>query len=426
MTGRQRTIARPIEVRGHGLHTGEASVVTLHPAPENTGLRFRRTDLPGAPELPATVDAVDSVYRETALRRGEAVVRTVEHVLSAAHGLGLDNLRIDVSGPEPPALDGSAAPWCQRLLEAGEVVQKAEAPRLRVDQPFRLRVGEARYDVLPAGSCRVSATIDFDHPLIGRQFASVRLTREAFVREIAGARTFGLSAWRAQLHERGLALGATPENTLVLSAEGLEADQELRFPDEFVRHKILDIVGDLALVGARLQCHVISERPGHRGNLELARRLRSRLGAEREWVMDVTDILKVLPHRYPMLLVDRVLEIEPGKRIVGLKNVSANEPFFAGHFPGRPVMPGVLIVEALAQCGGLLLMGGLEDPEEKVIYFLAVDDVKFRRPVVPGDQLRLELELLQGRGRRGRLKGVARVDGKVVAEATILGQIMDR
>lgn len=276
MTEKQRTIARAVEVRGYGIHTGEPSVVRLRPAPEHGGLRFRRTDLPGAPEIPATVESVHSAHRETALRKGEAVVRTAEHVLAAAHGLTLDNLWIDVSGPEPPALDGSAAAWCDRLLEAGSVAQQADAPRLRIDRPLHLQVGGTRYDVLPAESGRVSATIDFDHPLIGRQSASARLDRAEFVREIAPARTFGLSAWAEALRERGLALGATRENTLVLSGDGLEPGQELRFRDEFVRHKILDIIGDLALVGARLQCHVVAQRPGHRGNLELARWLVSR------------------------------------------------------------------------------------------------------------------------------------------------------
>ena len=278
MTARQRTIARPVEIRGYGLHTGAAAVVTLRPAPEHTGLRFRRTDLQGAPEIPASAEAVDSVDRETALRRGEAAVRTVEHVLAAAHGLQIDNLWIDVSGPEVPALDGSAAPWCRSLRAAGDVTQAAEAPTLRVDQPFRLEAGAARYEVQPAGSCRVSARIQFDHPLIGRQATRTRLDPETFVREIAPARTFGLLAWRDDLHARGLARGATLENTLVLSDEGLESSQALRFPDEFVRHKILDIIGDLALVGARLQCHVFAEHPGHQGNLELARRLRRRVG----------------------------------------------------------------------------------------------------------------------------------------------------
>ncbi|MDE2662850.1 MAG: UDP-3-O-acyl-N-acetylglucosamine deacetylase [Gemmatimonadota bacterium] len=276
MTPKQRTIARAVEVGGQGIHTGERSVVRLRPAPEHGGLRFRRTDLPGAPEIPATVESVHSAYRETALRKGEAIVRTAEHVLAAAHGLALDNLWIDVSGPEPPALDGSAGAWCDRLLEAGPVAQDADAPRLRIDRPLRLRIGGTRYDVLPAEAGRISATIDFDHPLIGRQSASARLDPAEFAREIAPARTFGLSAWAEALGERGLALGANRENTLVLSEDGLEAGQELRFPDEFVRHKILDIIGDLALVGARLQCHVVADRPGHHGNLELARRLVSR------------------------------------------------------------------------------------------------------------------------------------------------------
>lgn len=252
--------------------------MTIRPAPEHHGLRFRRMDLPDTPEIRARVERVHSTHRETALRRGEAVVRTVEHVLAAAHGLRIDNLRIDVAGPEPPALDGSAARWCDLLLEAGTLAQEGEAPTVRVDRRLEFRSGPSRYEVNPAATPRISAMIEFDHPLIGRQSASARLEPVEFAREIAPARTFGFSAWARPLRERGLALGATRENTLVLSADGLEGGQELRFPDEFVRHKILDIIGDLALVGARLQCHVVAERPGHRGNLELARRLGSRVG----------------------------------------------------------------------------------------------------------------------------------------------------
>ena len=280
MTARQRTVARAVEVRGRGLHTGAPSAVTLRPASPDTGLRFRRTDLAGAPEVPASVEAVEAVYRETALRRGEAVVRTVEHVLAAAHGLRIDNLWIETSGAEPPALDGSAAPWCRALEDAGVVTQAVEARCLRVRRPFVVEAGRSRYEVRSARSCRVSAEIDFDHPLIGRQAAEARIEPEVFAREVAPARTFGFSSWREALNARGLALGATRENTLVLSADGLEAGQALRFADEFVRHKILDLVGDLALVGARLQCHVIAERPGHCGNLELARRLARRAGAD--------------------------------------------------------------------------------------------------------------------------------------------------
>ncbi len=423
----QRTVARPVEVRGRGLHTGEESVLTLRAAPEHSGIRFRRIDLPGSPHIPATPAAVGGVRWETSLRGGDGgEVRTAEHLLAAAHALRVDNLLIEIAGPEVPALDGSAEPWCRALREAGLAEQATRARRLRIDRPIHLAVGSSRYSVLPSQSYRVSGSISFDHPLIAEQFVSAAMEPELFQRDIAPARTFGLAAWRDELRAEGFALGASLENTIVLSERGLEGGQELRYPDEFVRHKVLDLIGDLALVGARLQCHVIAEQPGHRGNVRLARRLAAELDTEPGAIMDVNDIMKILPHRYPMLLLDRVTELEAGRRITGLKNVSANEPFFAGHYPGHPIMPGVLILEALGQCGSLLLMSELENPAEKVIHLLSVDKAKFRRPVVPGDQLEFELEIIQRKANRGRLKGVARVDGKMVAEVTMLGHIVDR
>jgi len=383
-------------------------------------------DLSGHPELEATVDAVRDVDWGTSLGDGNAEVRTVEHVLSALAAHRVDNVRIDLSAAEPPALDGSAREWCDRIRAAGHTDLDAEPRRLSVTDPLQVRVGESEYFILPDDRYRVSARIDFDHPLIGRQSASFTVEPDEFSREIAPARTFGFASWKDALHERGLALGASHENTLILSGGGLEADCTLRYPDEFVRHKILDVVGDLALVGGRLQCHIVAERPGHRGNIEVARRLRASLAGGETTQLDIHDILRHLPHRYPMLLVDRIVHFEEGKRIVGIKNVTVNEPFFAGHFPGHPIMPGVLIVESLGQCGGLLLMNEFEDPEDKVVYFMTLDDVKFRQPVVPGDQLRLELELIHFRGRRCKMKGVARVDGKVVAEATMMAQVADR
>lgn len=426
MTDAQQTIASPFDIEGHGIHTGEAVRTTIRPAPEDSGVRFRRVDLEGCPEIRATTDAVHSVEWETALRSGEAIVRAVEHVLAAVHGLGIDNVVIDVDGPEPPALDGSAAPWCERLLAAGIVEQGVQARRVSLDTPLHVEAGDATYTILPYDGYRVSGGIDFAHPAIGRQYASVEIVPESFCAEIAGARTFGLASWKTDLQERGLALGTSIDNTVVLAEDRLEDGCELRYPDEFVRHKILDVVGDLSLVGARLSCHVVAERPGHRGNVAVATRLRERLKGEEGSGLNITEILEFLPHRYPMLLVDRVLDIEKGRRIVGIKNVTINEPFFSGHFPGNPIMPGVLIIEALAQCGGLLLMSEIENHQDKVVYFMSLDDVKFRRPVTPGDQLRLELEVLRLRGRVCKLKGVALVEGKVVAEATITAQIADR
>lgn len=426
MSVRQQTIAGPIQTEGHGLHTGDAVRATLKPAEANSGVRFRRVDLEGAPEIPAAAHVVSAVEWETALTDGPATVRTVEHLLAALHALQVDNVLVELDGAEPPALDGSAAPWCERIDAVGAVAQDADARRLTIETPIHVEVGEARYAILPHQGFRVSACIDFEHPLIGSQFASAEIEPRIFEREIASARTFGFSAWQEDLNRRGLALGSTTENTLALTEDGLEPGCELRFSDEFVRHKVLDIVGDLALVGARLDCHVVAQRPGHKGNVEVAKRLASRLAKESGRGLEIQEIMKLLPHRYPMLLVDRVLDYEKRKRIVGIKNVTVNEPFFAGHFPGHPVMPGVLIVEALAQCGGLMLLQGVENPEETVVYLLSIDDVKFRQPVVPGDQLSLELEMVQFSGRRGKMKGVARVDGKVVAEATILGQLVDQ
>jgi UDP-3-O-[3-hydroxymyristoyl] N-acetylglucosamine deacetylase/3-hydroxyacyl-[acyl-carrier-protein] dehydratase len=227
------------------------------------------------------------------------------------------------------------------------------------------------------------------------------------------------------LHARGLALGAALDSTLVLSDDGLVGGA-LRWPDEFVRHKTADIVGDLALVGGRVQAHVIATRPSHQGNIALARWLTRTALRDGGVAMDIGRILDVIPHRYPFLLVDRILEVEGTKRIVGIKNVTINEPFFQGHFPGHPIMPGVLIIEAMAQVGGMLLLGTIEDPDQKVVYFMSLDHVKFRRPVLPGDQLRCELEMLQNRGRTCRMKGVAYVDGNVVAEAEMMARVVDR
>jgi UDP-3-O-[3-hydroxymyristoyl] N-acetylglucosamine deacetylase/3-hydroxyacyl-[acyl-carrier-protein] dehydratase len=425
MKPKQQTIDGTAEGTGHGLHTGRPATLKMHAADVDTGIVFRRIDLDGQPEIPALTDSVRRVEWETSLRQGPARVRTVEHVLAAVHGLGIDNLLIELDGPEPPALDGSAGEWHQRLLDAGIRAQDADAPRLKVDRPMNVTAGDSTYAILPNDGLRVTSTIEFDHPTIGTQFVSVDVTPESFEQELAHARTFGLSAWADALRERGLALGASPENTIILGEDGLEDGCSLRYPDEFVRHKALDVVGDLALVGARLECHIVADRPGHRGNVAVARKLRAEFTGEGPQ-LDIQTILAHLPHRYPMLLVDRVLELEEGKRVVGVKNVSINEPFFQGHFPGHPIMPGVLIVEALAQCGGLLLMNEVEDPQDKVVYFMSLDDVKFRRPVTPGDQLVFELEMLQLRGRVCRMQGIARVDGRVVAEAKLMAQVADK
>jgi UDP-3-O-[3-hydroxymyristoyl] N-acetylglucosamine deacetylase/3-hydroxyacyl-[acyl-carrier-protein] dehydratase len=421
----RRTLARNACVSGIGLHTGSFVSAVCQGAPSGQGIVFRRTDLPGAPPIPARLAEVQSTERRTSLGQGETVVQTVEHLLAAAAALQIDDLTIELDGPEPPIGDGSFAPYLTALEEAGITEQPGEAVVYQVAAPFDLTEGDSSYVVAPAKSLRLTATIEWNHPLIGRQTGSYDITPDAFAREISEARTFGFLREAEALQARGLALGAALESTLVLSEEGL-AGGSLRWPDEFVRHKAGDILGDLALIGGRIRAHVVATRPSHQGNIALARWL-SRTGKrEGGVVMDIGRILDVIPHRYPFLLVDRIIEVEGTKRIVGIKNVTINEPFFQGHFPGHPIMPGVLIIEAMAQVGGMLLLGTIEDPDQKVVYFMSLDNVKFRRPVLPGDQLRCELEMLQNRGRTCRMKGVAYVDGNVVAEAEMMARVVDR
>lgn len=425
---RQQTLSGAVSREGTGLHSGEPVAVELRPAEVDAGIYFRRLDLPDEPTVRAHHANVTGVEWETVLQSGDATVRTVEHLLAALASHAIDNVEIGLRGPEPPALDGSTRPWCEAVLEAGVEEQGAPATVLEIDRTLDLVEGDSRYAVAPYAGYRVSAEIDFEHPTIGRQFASAVPADESFCRDVAPARTFGLEAWKEPLREQGLALGATHENTIVLTADGLAREDALRLPHEFARHKVVDIIGDLALLGARIRGHVMAERPGHRGNVALTRRLAREMerGARSEPVLDIHEILNYMPHRYPFLLVDRVLEFEAGKRIVGLKNVTINEPFFQGHFPDHPIMPGVLVVEAMAQAGGLLLMNEFEDPESKVVYLMSLDDVKFRRPVIPGDSLVFELEMIQFRGRVCRMQGVGRVGDQVVTEAKMLARVMDR
>jgi UDP-3-O-[3-hydroxymyristoyl] N-acetylglucosamine deacetylase/3-hydroxyacyl-[acyl-carrier-protein] dehydratase len=421
----RRTLAQRACVSGIGLHSGSFVSAVCDPAPSGQGIVFRRTDLPGAPVIPARLGEVQSTERRTVLGQGEAAIQTVEHVLAVAAALQLDDLIIDLDGPEPPIGDGSFAPYLTALQEAGIKEQPGDPVVYRVTTPFDLTEGDSSYVVAPAKSLRLTTTIEWKHPLIGRQTGSYDITSGDFVGELAEARTFGFLREADSLRARGLALGAAVESTLILSDDGLVGG-ELRWPDEFVRHKAGDILGDLALTGGRVQAHIVATKPSHQGNIALARWITRTGQRDGGAVMDIGRILDVIPHRYPFLLVDRIIEVEGTKRIVGIKNVTINEPFFQGHFPGHPIMPGVLIIEAMAQVGGMLLLGTIEDPDQKVVYFMSLDNVKFRRPVLPGDQLRCELEMLQNRGRTCRMKGMAYVDGQVVAEAEMMARVVDR
>ncbi len=423
----QQTIASGFSLEGRGLHSGGAARATVRPAATDTGIVFRRIDLDGQPTINADVSLVSGVDWQTVIGEGERVVRTVEHLMAAVAAFRLDNLEIDLDGPEPPALDGSASEWCDAIRNAGTLTQDVLARELIIHETITVEEGASRYVVLPADEYRVSARIEFDHPAIGEQYASAAIDPVLFTQNLAPARTFGLDSWGEPLRKLGLALGSTSENTIILLDDDKAMPTDLRFTDEFVRHKMLDMVGDLALVGVRVRAHIIGERPGHRGNVALARRLQRLVSrpADGSPALDIDAIIDHLPHRYPFLLVDRVVEITPEERILAIKNVTINEPFFQGHFPGHPIMPGVLIVEAMAQAGGLLLLD-LFDSTTQVVYFLGLDDVRFRQPVVPGDQLELEVEIVQRRGSLFKMRGVSRVDGKVVAEGSMMARFVDR
>ncbi|MBK5186713.1 MAG: UDP-3-O-[3-hydroxymyristoyl] N-acetylglucosamine deacetylase [Gemmatimonadaceae bacterium] len=424
MIARRHSIGGPVSLQGIGLHLGRECTLTFHPAPSGEGIVFRRIDLPGAPTVLARADLAVLTERHTQLGSGEAAVHTVEHVLAAVAGLEIDDIRIDLDAAEPPILDGSARPFHDALSSVGITDVAGEVEYLMLRSPLTLRDGKSTYTVHPSATLSIEVTIDFPHPLIGRQSCQLPVTPSTFAADLAGARTFGFLREADALRAMGLIQGVSTANTVVLDDDG-PVETELRWDDEFVRHKTMDFIGDLALAGKRVRGRIVADRPSHRGTVTLVREMLKR-AAEETRMTGADDIIKALPHRYPFLLVDRVLEHDPGKRIVGLKNVTINEPFFQGHFPGHPIMPGVLIVESMAQVGGLLLLGQVPDPSQTVVYFTSLDNVKFRRPVKPGDQLRIEVDMVQLRGRMCKIHGIARVDGEIVCEADMGAMVRDR
>ncbi len=422
--GERVTIATESVVEGVGLHMGALCTLTFRPAASGSGVFFRRDDRVGSAIIPARADVAVEAERRTQLGQGENALHTVEHVLAAVVALGIDDIEIGMSDAEPPIMDGSARPFLEALMKAGLVANGGRPNWLVLRKSIRVVDGESVYEAEPASALELDVTIDFPHPLIGRQRGEFRVTPEVFTRDIAGARTFGFLREVEGLRAKGLIQGASLQNAVVLDDHRV-VEGAVRWPDEFMRHKALDVIGDLGLAGSRVRARITAFKPSHRGTVALVRALLQHAVRETS-VLTVEEIMKVLPHRYPFLLVDRILEIEERKRIVGLKNVTINEPFFQGHFPGHPIMPGVLIIEAMAQVGGMLLMGSVPDPANKVVYFMSLDNVKFRRPVKPGDQLRIEVDVLQFRGTVCRLHGVAKVDGEIVTEADMAAVARDR
>jgi UDP-3-O-[3-hydroxymyristoyl] N-acetylglucosamine deacetylase/3-hydroxyacyl-[acyl-carrier-protein] dehydratase len=434
---RQHTLAKAVSMTGTSLHTGEQVTLTLQPAPENFGFKFRRVDLEDKPFIPALAEKVQKVERATTIAEGGVNVHTVEHVLSALTGMGVDNAIIEMDANEPPIADGSAMPYVELIKSAGLAEQKEARKVFEIREPIYQETRDGTIlTIVPDKKFRVSCTNVGPN---GRftQYFSTEINPETYEKEIAAARTFVYYEDIAPLMEKGLIKGGTLEAAIVIRGESLLSKQPLRFADEFVRHKILDIVGDLMLSGKRILGHVIAVRPGHGPNTELARAIVKQYETMRSMVpaivdiptgdavLDINEVMKILPHRYPFLLVDRIIGFEGDTKCRGIKNVTINEPFFQGHFPGHPIMPGVLQLEAMAQVASVVLLR-MPGNQGKIGYFMSADNVKWRKPVLPGDTLIIETEILKMK--RSIASGVGRciVNGQIVSEADLMFSVVDR
>ncbi|HZJ38695.1 MAG TPA: bifunctional UDP-3-O-[3-hydroxymyristoyl] N-acetylglucosamine deacetylase/3-hydroxyacyl-ACP dehydratase [Chthoniobacterales bacterium] len=434
----QQTLARSASVSGTSLHTGERVTLKLQPAPIDFGLKFKRKDLQDEPTIDATIANLKTVERATTIGEGSMRVHTVEHVLSSLSAMGVDNAVIEMDANEPPIGDGSARPYVDLIKKAGIVAQEASRRVFDVREPIHVETKSGSIlIILPDTKFRISCTQAGPNGQFA-QFLSTEITPAIYEREIAPARTFVYYEDVQPLMDKNLIKGGSLENAIVVRGEAILSKEPLRFQDEFVRHKIIDIIGDLALFGQRIRGHVVAVKPGHGVNAELARALAREFARTTPLIqrhavlageggLDATQVMELLPHRYPFLMVDRILRFEGETKCVGLKSVTVNEPFFAGHFPGHPVMPGVLQIEAMAQVASILMLRITKSASGRLGYFVSADEVKFRKPVFPGDTLFISAELTKTRGKQlARLKCSCAVNDAIVSECELMLRLMDQ
>jgi UDP-3-O-[3-hydroxymyristoyl] N-acetylglucosamine deacetylase/3-hydroxyacyl-[acyl-carrier-protein] dehydratase len=452
----QHTVGKNVTLSGTGLHTGETAQVVLKPAPENFGIRFTRVDPDHPVEIAADIDNVVDIARGTAIGRDGYKVYSVEHLMSAFAGLEIDNCLVEVNAQEIPLMDGSAMPWIDLIQKAGIVEQAAQREFLKIDDPMVIYMkDDVTFAILPSPQFRVTIMVDYNHPALGAQHSTL-ISLKDYVKDFARARTFCFLSEIEKLRESGLIKGGRLDNAVVVQDVELTKDHidymrslfgwkgpiekgkngfvnnvQLRYFNELCRHKVVDLLGDFYLLGKPILGHIQAARTGHAANIEMARKIREQVRKQKDTLtgeaapaINIDGILKILPHRYPFLLVDRVLKIVPGKSIVAIKNISFNEPFFNGHFPGDPVMPGVLQIEAMAQAGGIMGLSSRKiHSADQSIAFLGIDKARFRGYVRPGDVLRIEVELMQERRDTLRIAGKCYVGNKLVCEAELLAML---
>lgn len=464
MLKNQRTIEKEVSLEGVGLHTGVHTKMTFKPAPPGTGYYFERVDIEDNPRIKADIDHVIDISRGTTIAQGEVKVHTVEHVLSALAGLRIDNCIVGLDNIEPPVIDGSSKPFVDALLQAGIVEQDAPKEYLEINKTLIYHNEEQGIDlvIVPSDDFRITYMVDYRNPALGTQYTSMYSLDEEYVTEFSSARTFAFLSEVEQLKEAGLIKGASLDTGLLIVDRDIETseldrlkelfkvdyklkpgttgifdDRPLRFYNEPVRHKVVDLIGDFALLGIPIKGHVMAARAGHASHVEMVRKMRKiykqrqltkkyQRTSDSSYVFDITAIEKILPHRYPFLFVDKILELVPGERVTGIKNVTINEPFFQGHFPNHPIMPGVLIIEAMGQVGGVLLLNESSDPEKSVVYFTGLNNIKFRRPVVPGDTIYFRVEMIYNRRGICKMKGAAYVEEELAAQAEMQAIIKEK
>lgn len=461
----QRTLKKEVSLWGTGLHTGKECMITFKPAPENYGYRFVRTDIENSPEIPALIDYVVDVCRGTTIECNDVKVHTTEHVLAALYGLQIDNCRIEMSGPEPPVMDGSSLQFAEALLGAGLEEQEEPKNYLVIDETIEYHDAENGVDIvaLPLDGFRATVMVDYKNPALGSQHSGLFDLDQEFLKDFAPCRTFCFLSEVEALANIGIIKGGDVDNAVVivdkdmndteletlagkigidssqlkLGENGILNNRELRFENEPARHKLLDLLGDMALLGMPLKAQVLAARPGHASNVEFVKQLkkyadRNKLARQYQHekkagvIFDINAIQNILPHRYPFLLIDKIVEFKLDEKIVSIKNVTMNEEFFQGHFPGNPIMPGVLIIEAMAQTGGIMMLNGNDNINDMQVYFMGIDKARFRKPVVPGDTLVIEAVMKSRRRSVCQFEGKAYVRGELVCEASLMATVVEK